>query len=149
MRYAPLSDTHISSLPNVSKADLPKVWGCEWDTGESTCSVGDCVGIPFALDGAFHVYGLERNASDIGIYVDARPIRKLSATCLHQPLAIDIDRETMLKWMGLPGPETLPDVTCLARWTACSREKRFALLSSDREGGADRCLEPRDRKSVV
>ena len=63
----------------------------------------------FTFDGDFHVYGLEWNSTKITYYADGVPVYSLNATCLHQPIGMDFDRETMPGWMGLPHSGKLPD----------------------------------------
>jgi len=113
------SHTHIFSLAGVEFEDLPAKCGCIISNGGAasnrrledtpSCSLGGCRDGPFALDAGFHVFGLEWNASSVGIYVDAIPVVSFPAKCLSQPIQMDIDRETMPDWMGLPAADQLPD----------------------------------------
>ena len=79
-------------------------------TDQPACSRGGCTNLPFRLDGGWHTFGLEWNASKVGIYADGAPVGEaLPAGCLAQAIGMDFDRETMPDWMGLPDPATLPD----------------------------------------
>ena len=116
------SHTHIFALAGVPQDELPAKCGCmpdpPRDIGRTrgrykdnrACSLGGCMGISFAIDQGFHVYGLEWNQSAVGFYIDGAPVGKLPAACLTAPIGMDFDRETMPDWMGLPDPATLPDV---------------------------------------
>ena len=57
----------------------------------------------------FHVFGLLWTPEVLTFYQDGVVLWSVKNLCLHQPLALNFDRETMPDWFGLPSYDTLPD----------------------------------------
>jgi beta-glucanase (GH16 family) len=57
---------------------------------------------------AFHVYGLNWNASSIDMYVDGQQVRHICNTNWKMPLNMIFDAETVPDWWGLPLYSDLP-----------------------------------------
>lgn len=78
-------------------------------TDDSSCTQGKNLhsSNPWADD--FHIYGLEWNATTVSYYLDGAMVWQLPNSCLHQPLIVRFDRETMPDWFGLPAVSSLPD----------------------------------------
>ena len=109
--------THVFQLAGVPQADLPAKCGCSFDDGglESharlhrsrsnvkPCTMGACVPTTWHFDGGFHVYGLEWNATTLAVFADGKQVgESYDASCFGQSIGLDLDRETMPGWMGIP-----------------------------------------------
>lgn len=105
------SHTHIFSLAGVPIADVPALCGCtlSGQDGMQICSSGSCAPVPFSFDGAFHTLGLDWGASTANMYADGILVNSLNATCLQQPLGVNLDRETMPGWLNLPDEPFVAD----------------------------------------
>ena len=101
------SHTHVFKLAGVATADLPGKCGCKLEG--AACSVGACTPLPFAVDDAFHTYGLQWNATTWQVFVDGAAVGPaFDAACLQEPIGMDFDRETM-PYMGVPDSPFVTD----------------------------------------
>jgi hypothetical protein len=106
--------THVFTLNGTSAANLTQQCNCstgqQLKDGAQTCTQAqyiEATQAPWAAD--FHVYGLEWSRTRLAFYLDNALVWALPNCCLHQPLILRFDRETMPDWFGLPDPNNLPD----------------------------------------
>lgn len=110
------SHTHIFRVNGTSAAALQEKCNCSVTSVErgqlrdaASCTRASLFynSVPFSDD--FHNFTLLWTPSDLVFSVNNTVIWSIANHCMHQPLTLNFDRETMPDWFGLPPLNTLPD----------------------------------------
>ena len=102
---------HVNTLSNHNNVNnIAQACNCTVDPNNSTCSSGARY-IPsfnnFSSD--FHIFALNWTSDRIITYLDGQEARNVKNYCFNNKLMMQIDRETMPDWFGLPDPSIMPD----------------------------------------
>eukprot|EP00730_Choanoeca_flexa_P000712 TRINITY_DN10308_c0_g1_i4.p1 TRINITY_DN10308_c0_g1~~TRINITY_DN10308_c0_g1_i4.p1 ORF type:complete len:263 (+),score=29.72 TRINITY_DN10308_c0_g1_i4:198-986(+) len=121
--------THVFMLPKENTSFLPDLCDCSLPHETALYQLQDAPSCsqanythrstPYSQD--FHVFGLLWTPEKLEYTVDGLMQWSLPNACMHQPLFLTFDRETMPDWFGLPSPVNLPDqpltVEYVRAWT--------------------------------
>jgi len=100
--------THLFQSPNP-KGTWPSLCNCTMDAVDGICSQQQVVSTATPVSDAYHVTQLLWNETDIIVYQDGELMWRVQNDCMHQPMELLFDRETMPDWFGLPPVSSLPD----------------------------------------
>ncbi|EDQ88578.1 uncharacterized protein MONBRDRAFT_37405 [Monosiga brevicollis MX1] len=121
--YQDTMHTHIFQLPNTAPADIPAKCHCQLPTSAApqqpaptmklkdaaSCQRYNITTAATPFDADFHVFSLLWTPTVLEYAVDGAVWWSIPNYCMHQPLTLNFDRETMPDWFGLPEPTHLPD----------------------------------------
>ena len=94
----------------VNQTDIANKCNCTQNQDDSDCSSPFIYKPSFPnFSDDFHIFGMNWTETRLITYLDNIQVRDIENYCLHQPLNLALDRETMPNWFGLPSPNDLPD----------------------------------------
>ena len=116
------SHTHIFESP-INSSELPARCSCSFGSkpASGVFTRQSLFKTPDLWSRGLHTATLHWNETHLEGLVDGRTAWSTQDHCMHAPLMMDFDRETMPNWFGLPALADLPDrpftVEYVRAWT--------------------------------